>query len=75
MPQFYFSSPISNEVALFIAPLTDYDLEMSGESVDDASGYFLYERCYSGHDAPIRLLARIHSEEAAIEMSQLLRLV
>jgi hypothetical protein len=74
MAQYYFSAQLDNDRALFIAPISDVDLEMSGEIVTDASGYFLYERCYSSPDAPITLLARLHSEEAAFQMSRMLNL-
>ncbi len=74
MAQYYFSAQLDNDRALFIAPISDIDLELSGEVVEDSSGYFLYERCYSTPDAQITLLARIHSEEAAFQMSRLLNL-
>lgn len=74
MAHYYFSGQIDNDLAVFIAPLSDLDLQLSGEKVDDASGYFLYRRSYSEPDNPITVLARLHSEEAALEMSRMLRL-
>lgn len=74
MAHYYFSAQLDNDRAIFIAPLSDFDLEMSGETVEDASGYFLYQRCNSSPERPVTLLARLHSEEAAIEMSKLLNL-
>jgi hypothetical protein len=74
MARYYFSAQVDNDLALFIAPLSDVDIELSGESVEDASGYFLYRRCYATTGSPVTVLARLHSEEAAFEMSRLLNL-
>lgn len=74
MNNFYFSRALDNDRTLFIAPLADFDIEASGESLSDASGYFVYQRSYNDNQPPITLLARLHSEEAALEMSQMLGL-
>ncbi len=68
----YFSRSLDNGSALFIAPLSDFDIEASGETVEDATGYFLYQRFYNDSAMPLAVLARLHSEEAALEMRQLL---
>jgi hypothetical protein len=72
--QYYFSGSLDNDQTLFISPLSDFDIEASGETVEDASGYFLYQRCYSAPEGSLTLLARLQSEEAAVEMSRLLNL-
>ena len=67
MAQYYFSAQLDNDRAIFIAPISDIDLDLAGEVVEDSSGYFLYERCYSLPGAPITLLA-------AFQMSRMLNL-
>ena len=74
MASYYFSAPVQNNQALFISALSDFEIELSGEVLDDASGYFLYQRSYDSPDRPITVLARLHSEEAAFQMSQILSL-
>ena len=74
MANYYFSAPVQNNQALFISALSDFEIEMSGEIIEDASGYFLYQRSYDSPDRPITVLARLHSEEAAFTMSQMLNL-
>jgi hypothetical protein len=74
MNHYYFSRPLDNDRTLFIAPLADLDIEASGETLPDASGYFIYQRSYGENDSPLTVLARLHSEEAALELSKVLGL-
>ena len=74
MASYYFSAPVQNNQALYISALSDFEIELSGETVDDASGYFLYQRSFDTPERPITVLARIQSEEAAFAMSELLNL-
>lgn len=74
MGNYYFSRALENDRAIFIAPLSDIDVQASGEALEDASGYFLYQRCYRTTESQITVLARLQSEEAALEMCHLLNL-
>jgi hypothetical protein len=65
MAEYYFSVILDSERTLCLAPLTDRRLAMSGQDIDDASGYFLYEKRGTGELAEIEILARALSEEAA----------
>lgn len=55
MNNYYFSRPLDNDRALFIAPLADLDIQESGETLLDESGYFIYQRSYNDLDTPITL--------------------
>jgi hypothetical protein len=75
MAEYYFSARIDSDTTLCIAPLTDRRIELSGEdTLEDTSGYFLYE--LKGGDEPteVRILARLASEEAAFELRHMLSL-
>ncbi len=74
MAEYYFSAKTDSDTTLCIAPLTDRRIELSGEDIEDASGYFLYE--LKGGDEPteVRIIARLASEEAAFELKHMLSL-
>ena len=72
---YYYSASITNDRALYISPLTDRQAEASGYPLEDASGYFLYERRGSSEVAnKITILAQIPNEEAAFALSRLLKM-
>ncbi len=71
MEEFYFSTSVSNDITLCISPLTDERAAAAG-ILDDAIGYFLYERRMSGSEHDIAVIARIQSEDAAFRLSQIL---
>lgn len=68
MAELYFSTNVGNDAELCISPLTDSRAAAAG--VDDSIGYFLYERTHS--DDGVAVIARLHSEEAALRLSQIL---
>jgi hypothetical protein len=74
MTEYYFSKEIDSETSLCIAPLTDKRIELSGETIDDPSGYFLYEVKGNGELYDVRIIARLASEEAAFQLKQMLEL-
>jgi len=74
MAEYYFSKKIDKETSLCIAPLTDKRIELSGETIDDPSGYFLYEVRGRGEPDEVRILAKIPSEEAAFQLKDILEL-
>jgi hypothetical protein len=62
MAKFYFSANIGNDTILCIAPLTDRRQELSGQELEDTSGYFLFEQRLSDGPDSARVLAQILSD-------------
>jgi hypothetical protein len=74
MAEYYFSAQIDAETTLCIAPLTDRRLELSGEQIEDASGYFLFATRGGGEPTDVEILASVPSEEAAWRLRTMLGL-
>jgi hypothetical protein len=72
MPEYYFSAELDGETTLCISPITDKCIELSGEQVDDPSGYFLYQTKGGASLSEVEILARLTSEEAALKLKQIL---
>jgi hypothetical protein len=70
----YFSKNLDNDRTLYLAPITDRDLERSGQEIDDTSGYFLYETCKSDAFGGVEILARVEGESAALKLRHMLNL-
>ena len=68
MAELYFSTNVTNDVQLCISPLTDSCAASAG--LQEAVGYFLYERCQSSDS--VEIIARVDSEEAVFKLSQIL---
>jgi len=74
MPEYYFSAKIDSDTTLCIAPITDKRVELSGEQIEDRSGYFLYQIKGRGEPGEVEILARLTSEEAALRLKEMLAL-
>jgi hypothetical protein len=74
MTEYYFSREIDSDTTLCIAPITERRIELSGEKIDDASGYFLFETRGGGEPGEVEILARLTSEEAAFRLKEMLLL-
>jgi hypothetical protein len=74
MSEYYFSAKLGNDITLCIAPITDRRLELSGENIDDKSGYFLFETKGGSEPSEVQILARVTSEEAAMRLKLMLSL-
>jgi hypothetical protein len=74
MSEYYFSAKIDNDTTLCIAPLTDKRVELSGQEIQDCSGYFLFETKGDGEPGAVEILARIESEDAAFRLREMLAL-
>jgi hypothetical protein len=74
MAEHYFSRNIDNNRTLYLAPLTDRDLEMSGQEIADTSGYFLFESQKSNAFERVEIIARVADEEAIFRLRQMLDL-
>lgn len=71
MDEYYFSVSLGADRTLFLAPLTNRRIEMSGQDVPDPSGYFLFEQQGAGETASVEIIAQIVSEEAALKLREL----
>ena len=74
MAELYFSANLDDETTLYIAPITNRCVSSSGQTIDDPSGYFLYEVRKSQLPHDVKILARLLTEESAIELSQMLNM-
>ncbi len=74
MSEYYFSAKIDSETTLCIAPITNKRVELSGQEIEDRSGYFLYQTKGDGEPGEVEILARLTSEEAAIRLKEMLAL-
>jgi hypothetical protein len=74
MAEYYFSANIDSDTTLCIAPLTDRRIELSGEHIEDRSGYFLYQTKGGSEPGEVVILARLTSEEAALRLKEMLAL-
>jgi hypothetical protein len=71
---YYFSLQIDEHRTLCLAPLTDRNIELSGEAIADQSGYFLYEKTGSAEAGNVQIIAQVHTAEAAFRLRDMLRL-
>lgn len=69
MDQLYFSAEIEGGKMLCLAPLTDSQIENSGQDIPDSAGYFLFER---DKNDPFRIevIAKVISDEALFKLKQ-----
>ena len=75
MAEYYFSAKLDSETLLCIAPITDKRVELSGQDVENRSGYFLYQVRGAGEPREVEILARLQNEEAALRLKDMLSLV
>lgn len=74
MTEYYFSAQVDSETTLCISPLTNKRIELSGQQIDDPSGYFLYQTRGGVKPCEVEILARFESEEAAFCLKDMLAL-
>ena len=74
MSGYYLSVRIDEDHLLCVSPLTDRNIHLSGQDVEDPSGYFLFEKRGNDDDQDVEILAHLVSEEAAFRMGQLLKM-
>jgi hypothetical protein len=74
MPDYYFSAKVDDDTTICIAPITERRIELSGEKVDDTSGYFLFETKGGAEPSEVQILARLTSEDAALRLKRMLAL-
>lgn len=65
----YFSVEVSEGRRLYLAPLTDAQIENSGQEISETDGYFLFER--DVYDSSrVEIIAKVVSEEAIFKLRQ-----
>jgi hypothetical protein len=74
MAEYYFSAIVDSDTTLCIAPLTEKRIALSGQEVPDSSGYFLYQTRGGAEPGEVEILARLESEEAALQLKEMLNL-
>ena len=75
MAEFYFSVNLDDTRTLCLAPLTDRRIAMSGQEIENAAGYFLFEQSGSGEFANVEIIAHVVSDEAAYKLRDMFRMV
>jgi hypothetical protein len=65
MDDLYYSVNIDSNRELCLSPLTDRLIALSGQDLNDESGYFLYERRVRGDFVDVEVIARVLSVEGA----------
>lgn len=74
MAEYYFSVNLDNDRTLCIAPITDEMAASAEPEIEDASGYFLFERRGSDDASVIEILAHLASEEAALRLRDMFKM-
>jgi len=64
MDEYYFSVNLDENRELCLAPLTERQIELSGQELPDTSGLFLFERC----SAKVEIIAQVLSPEAIFRL-------
>lgn len=71
MVALYFSKSIDNDRTLFLAPLSDRRIAMSGQEIENPSGYFLFEQRGSDAVGGIEIIAQAVDDAAALRLVQM----
>ena len=74
MADHYFSKIVDNDRTLCLAPITDRDVELSGQEMEDVSGYFLFETKKSDALGRVEIIARVEDESAVFKLRLMLGL-
>jgi hypothetical protein len=75
MGQFYYTASIDSNRTLCLSPLTDRLISMCGQEINDASGYFLYERRTRGDIVDVELIAHVLSDDAAMRLREAFNMI
>jgi hypothetical protein len=71
MDEIYLSVQLNRDSVLCVAPLTERRLALSGQDMEDPSGYFLFEKRGQDCVGEVEIIARIVSEDAARRVGHL----
>lgn len=70
----YLSKVLDAERLLCLAPITQRQIEMADSEPSDCSGYFLFEQMGVTECKGVRILAQVHSDDAALELGSMMGL-
>lgn len=71
MEELYFSATLGDERNLFLASLTERQIQMCENVPGDTSGYFLFEKCGRGELANVEIIAQVFSEDAVMRLREI----
>nr|WP_321360253.1 hypothetical protein [uncultured Hyphomonas sp.] len=71
---FYFSKQLGDDRLLCLAPLTNRLQAVADVQPDNCSGYFLFEQFGIELCKQIRILAQVHTDDAAMELKEMMQL-
>jgi hypothetical protein len=75
MDYYYFSADLEDGRILCLSQMTDRRLALAGQAGEDVSGYFFfYELHGKDESAPVEIIARVPTEEAAFRLRDMLNL-
>ena len=74
MDEFYFSVNLDESRTLCLAPLTDRLIEVSGQSVADTSGHFLFEKKGTDEQQEVEIFAQVLSPEAVFRLQAMFKM-
>jgi hypothetical protein len=72
--EIYLGVQLDEDRVLCVAPLTNRNIELSGQDIEDKSGYFLFEKRGRDETQDVEILAHLISEEAALRMARMLNM-
>lgn len=68
MEEYYFSVSLGDSRELCLAPLTERQIELSGQCISDTSGHFLFERTGKDGAARVEIIAQVLSPDAVLRL-------
>ena len=71
MDGFYLSIRLDEGHTLCIAPLTNRNIALSGQEIEDISGYFLFEKRGPEGTGDVEVIAHLLSEDAALRVGRM----
>lgn len=71
---YYFSKTLDDDRLLCLAPLTSRLLLAADTQISDPSGYFLYEQSGRDDEMCVRIIAQVHSDDAALSLREMMQL-
>jgi len=74
MDGYYFSVTLDNDRTLCVAPLTERRAALSGQELQDTSGYFLFEHRASDDNSEVHILAKVLSEESVFTLKDMFKM-
>lgn len=71
---FYFSKIVDSDRILCLSPITSRLIARSDSELTDVSGYFLFEQTGIKEPESVRILAQVHTNEAALAIKDMMGL-